>query len=486
MRFPLTQGAYQARGPIANAQQCYNLYPEPNTPDAPFPMSHYPAPGLSLWYDFSQLGISGPVRGLYQASNGFMFCVVGTWVTSFQSGAASPTLLGQMIATSNDPVSMCDNQTDLVIVEGSSNNGYYVPLSQSNVPNSLVQINDPAFYGSTRVDFIDTFLIFNWPGTPTWYSTISNELLPFDAQYFAGKEGYNDYTVAVAALHDNVWVLGNFTTEIWFNAGGALFPFARMPNSVLQQGCVAPYAVVVADNAIYWISQDRWGRNMLIRGEGYSARRVSTFAVEEAWSQYTTPQECRGMAFQTSGHEFIGFYFPQDNAYWVYDASTQQWHQRTYNGLSQAWPINCMAFWGTVSWNEWNGLILAGSALGPQLHSLSRNYYTDFGAPIIRQRTWMHVVNDGRRQVHSRFQASFGSSLSGGNVYPDELDLTWSDDGGVTWGATVPQTVNQATNGSYLWRRLGYARDRVYALTWNAQGEATLNGAWIDLIPQAT
>ena len=51
---------------------------------------------------------------------------------------------------------------------------------------------------------------------------------------------------------------------------------------MLQQGCVAPYSVVITDNAVYWLSQDRHGRNMLMRGEGYSAKRVSNFAVEQA------------------------------------------------------------------------------------------------------------------------------------------------------------------------------------------------------------
>lgn len=487
MKYPLTQGAYQARGVIANAQTCFNLYPEPNTQDAPFPISHYPSPGLALWIDFASYGASGWVRGMYQASNGYMFIVVGTSVFSVQPNTNTVFLQGSLPSDTGWPVSMCDNQTDVVIVDGSGG-GWYVPLANSGSAGQLQTINDPAFYGSNRVDFIDTFLIFNVPGGQSWYSTISNELLPFDAQYFAAKEGWNDYLVAVAALHDNVWVLGNSTTEIWFNAGGSLFPFARMPNSVLQQGCVAPMSVVVADNAIYWVSQDRWGRNMLIRGEGYAARRVSTFAVEEAWSKYSAPQLCRGMAYQLGGHEFIGFQFPSDNAYWVYDASTQLWHQRTIGGTATMWPVSCCAFWGTVSWNEWNGTILAGSSSGTQVYTLSRYNYTDAGTPITRQRAWMHVTNEGHRQVYTRFQANFsGPGLTDGQgTYPDGVTLAWSDDGGNSFNPGIEQTGGNANNASYLWRRLGYARDRVFQISLTAQGEFTLNGAWIDVIPEAT
>lgn len=485
MRVPLAQGAYQARGPTANAQVCINLYPEPNTPDSPFPISHYPAPGLQLQVDLSAYGASSSdhVRGLYQASNGWVFMVTGVDVWSYDGGA--PVLKGTLATNSGNPVSMCDNQTDLVIVDGSSN-GYYLPLSSAGLAGGLVQISDPAFYGSVRADFIDTFLIFNWPGTPTWYSTTSNVLLPFDAQYFAGKEGWNDLLTCVAALHDNVWVLGNTTTEIWFNAGASLFPFARMPNSVIQQGCAAPYSVVIADNAIYWISQDRWGRNMLIRGEGYAAKRVSTFSIEDEWSKYPYVNDCIGMTYQIGGHEVIGLYFPTGNAWWGYDASTQLWHKRTYNGLSTPWLPYCMCGWGSVQYVYAPNYILAGDRSSPKVYLLTRDAYTDNGVAITRQRSWMHMLNEGHRQVHSRFTAAFdGTQLS-----PDGINLNWSDDGGHTWGASIAQAAQSNPYGStyaqYQWRRLGYARDRVYQLTWAGQGESTLSGAWVDVIPAMT
>jgi hypothetical protein len=50
----------------------------------------------------------------------------------------------------------------------------------------------------------------------------------------------------------------------------------------------------------------------------------------------------------------------------------------------------------------------------------------------------------------------------------------------------VAQTINNQNDGQYQWRRLGYARDRVYRLTWSGQGECALNGAYIDIIPHGT
>lgn len=472
----LTQGAYQARSPIANAQVCINLYMEQNPQDAPFPVTHYPAPGLALDKDLSAYG--GQVRGLYAASSGDLFAVVDT--TLLNTSPAIPVVCGTLPTNTNAPVSMCDNGTTLVAVDGSTWGGM-VPLAAAGA-GSLVTISDSNFHGSNRVDFIDTFLVFNQPGTQNFYTTTSNVVTPFDPLYFAAKAGWNDALICACCLHDNIWLLGAATTEIWFNAGAAAFPFARMPNSILQQGCVAAYSAVITDNALYWLSQDRWGRNMCMRGEGYSAKRISTYAVEDAWSKYASVGDTVGMSYQFGGHECIGFWFPTGNAFWVYDASTQMWHQRTYGGLTNAWLPYCTAFARAVPPTARTGVTM-GSRLSGKIYELSNQFYTDDGTPIVRQRSWSHIqADDGQRVSHQRFSASFaGAALSVDGVF-----LDWSDDAGQTYGTAVDQTIYNQTNGQYQWRRLGYARDRVYRLTWSGQGECALNGAYVDITPHGT
>jgi len=482
-QFPLLQGAYQARGVLANAQRCINLTPEPNPKDAPFPLSHYPAPGLSLMQDMAQYGYSGMVRGLYFTSNGRPIAAIGQSILRIIGSGNAPILLGTLPTNSSNPVSMCDNGNgnSLVIVDGTSG-GWTVPLSSIDTPGSMVAINDPAFFGSNHVDYIDTFLVFNRPGTREFYTTTSNVLTPFNPDYIAAKAGWNDVLVTARCLHDNIWLLGNQTTEIWFNSGAPLFPFQRMPNSILQHGCVAAYSPVILDNAIYWLSQDRWGRNMVMRGEGYTAKRISNFAIEQIWNTYGYVGDCVGMAFQYAGHETIGFYFPNAGAWWAYDASTGQWHQRTYNGVTQPWLAYSTAFWGTVAAIGEGNALLVGSRLGPQVYILDRNSYTDGGTPITRLRAWPHAVADGKRQHYQRFSLS----MNGTNLSPDSVSLAWSDDGGQTFGNPVAQTTANVSNGQYQWRRLGYARDRVFQVSWSATGETVLNGAWVDAVQAGT
>lgn len=480
-KIALHQGAYLARSPIANAQVCFNLYPETNPQDAPFPVTHYPAPGLAVLSDFTGL-LSGSGRGLYQASDGSVIAVIGTNVIRWYGAgntAASYALLGNTPTDTGQPVSICDNGAQIVLVDGSTWGGI---ITMPAGAGGMSAISDPAFYGSDRVDYIDTFMIFNQPGTGNFYTTTSGRVLPFDATYAAAKEGWNDKLVCACCLHDNIWLLGNTTAEIWYNAGGTTFPFARMPNSILQQGCVATYSPVIADNALYWLSQDRYGRSMMMRGEGYMARRVSTFAVEDAWARYQATADCVGMAYQLGGHEVVGWYFPTGGAWWGYDASTQMWHQRTYDGLTQPWLAYCTTGWGAVAYQGDPSATLAGDRTGPRILQIDFNTYLDAGQPITRQRSWTHLQQDGNRLYHTRFSADLMATF----MTPDTISLDWSDDAGQTYGAPVNQTINNQSNGQYQWRRLGYARDRVYRLTWQGTGECSLNGAYVDVIPHGT
>ena len=64
-----------------------------------------------------------------------------------------------------------------------------------------------------------------------------------------------------------------------------------------------------------------------------------------------------------------------------------------------------------------------------------------------------------------------------------QVSLRWSDNRGVSFGNAVQQTLGQS--GEYLttpsWNRLGFARDRVFELSWTANAATALNGAYIDV-----
>lgn len=163
-RVALLGGAYTAKSIIANAQRCVNLYPESNPqPDqAPVPVTHYLTPGL-----VTKLAADGlQWRQTYRASNGDFYAVLDSSVY-YISPANVQTLLGT-IGTTLGTVSFADNGLVIVLVDGSPN-GYAINMAN----RSFGKIVSPAFYGADRADYVDTFLLFNRPGTQQFYISLS-------------------------------------------------------------------------------------------------------------------------------------------------------------------------------------------------------------------------------------------------------------------------------------------------------------------------
>ena len=65
------------------------------------------------------------------------------------------------------------------------------------------------------------------------------------------------------------------------------------------------------------------------------------------------------------------------------------------------------------------------------------------------------------------------------------VSLRWSDDRGHTYGSPVLQEAGAP--GQYLtscqWQRLGYARDRVFEISYSSAVKRVLQGCWLEATP---
>src|SRR5215467_16182842 len=114
MRLPLVGGSYTTRSVIASAQRCINYYSEINPKSSIVPITHYQRPGLDPMFTVG----NGPIRGLFRASNEVGYCVSGSQAFIINPDF-STTTLGNL-NTSNGQVSIADNGTNLIVVDGSS------------------------------------------------------------------------------------------------------------------------------------------------------------------------------------------------------------------------------------------------------------------------------------------------------------------------------------------------------------------------------
>lgn len=467
MRASLNSGAYMARSIIANAQRCVNLFPESNPPDSEAPVTHYLTPGLTI---VSTPPVQLPCRGLYVTTKGDLFSVVGPNVY-FVYGTVY-TLLGTL-STGTGPVSMIDNGITCVIVDGTTV-GFTIDLGT----HAYARITDPSFYGASRVDFVDGFFLFNQPGTQEFYISLALST-SFDPLDIAGKSTYPDNLVTLAVMHREIWLIGEVTTEVWYNTGASDFTFGRMPGVFIEHGCAAKYSVAKIGLALFWLAKDLQGQSIVMKGESYQGDRISTHALEQEFSTYSTVSDAFGYSYMQEGHQFYVLTFPTANTTWCLDLATGMWHQRAYleaDGSLSRHRSNCHAFY--------QGQNLVGDWQTGAIYSLDPLNFTDNGNPIERIRSFPHMAQQGKRIMHRQFIADMevGSGLPLDSADP-EIRLRWSDDRGASWGNYSVQSLGKVGTfkTSIQWQRLGYARDRVYELSWSGAVKTALNGAFLDI-----
>ncbi|HXA24010.1 MAG TPA: hypothetical protein VNW90_17120 [Acetobacteraceae bacterium] len=482
-RVALTGGAYSARSVIAAAQRQVNLYsePMPAAQGEPAQAALYPTPGLTL----QATAPTGPIRGGLTASNGVAYVAGGPWIYAIGAGWTF-TPVFPLSGGINTPVGMADDGIYLVVTDGTSRAGV-ITLGT----NSINTLAAPPFAGSDFVDYLDTFFIFNLPGTPQFF--ISNSLtVALDPLDFANKEAAADNLVRAVVAKREVWLIGEKATEVWYNTGATdigagSFPFSSMPGVFVDRGTIAKYSIAEIDNAVYWLSQDRRGKGIVVKGSGYQVERISTFAMEAELTRYPTLRDAMGMTCQIAGHQFYILTFPSADKTWCFDISTSRpgdprWHELVWldsNGAEHRHRAGC-------AFTAFDAVII-GDWQNGNLYTLDLENGTDNGAPIKRSRAFPHLIEDGKRVTYWQFLADMEAGAGGGTTAaPFTVFLDWSDDRGHTFGNPVGQALFAAGEyrTSMQWQRLGMARDRVFRLTWSVNVPHTaLQGAWIEAQP---
>lgn len=491
-RLPLAGGSYVARSVIANTQRCVNYYPELNRGDAPVPFTYYQRPGLRP----KAQGDVAPTRGLYQASNGNGYAVTGQSVWSIDANW-NLTKLGTLAIPGTVPVSFIDNGQTIFLVDGSSL-GYSIDLTT----NAFAQINDPtgSFNGARRVDYIDTYMLWDMIGTRNFGATLSNSL-SFDALFLAGKAGYPDPLQTLIVCKREIILLGSLKSEIWYDAGNTGFPFAELPGAYIEHGIAAPYSVAATDIQTLWLGRDLYGQGVVFALRGYDTRRISNHALEWAMSQMITIADAQGYVYQQSGHVFYVLNFPTANQTWVYDLSlesdpTMAWHQEGWtdqNGLLNRSRGMCHAVI--------NGVNCVGDFANGAIYQLDPSKYVDtvqnVDYPISCVKGFPHILAGASpkgtlQKILAAGQlmqfGKFIADLECGNApldvagNPAQIGLAWSIDRGRTFGNEVLQS--NGLPGEFIaqpqWPTQQIGRDVVFELRHAIAGQAALNSAWVE------
>lgn len=470
--------AYEARSRYLDDQKCINWYVENDaTPGAKVPQALMPSPGLQTYIDVPTVASVpvAPVRLLYQPSSRpqLLVAVVGNRVVTLLPSGTGWSTTVNTITSSTGTMQASDNGTEIVLVDGVS--GWKINISTL----AFATITDAAFSSASRVAHVDGYLLFNRPNTQVFYQS-DLRATTFNALAFASKEAWPDLLQACWAHQRELWLLGQYSTEVWYNAGTTPLAFERNNGVFIQHGLAATNSLARIGETFAWLGSDERGSLCVWAANGYTPERISTPALETLIEQYAVTSDAVAFSFRFAGHEFYQLTFPTADVTWVYDLTTQLWHQRASQdalGILHRHRASCGV--------TYQGLSLVGDYLNGKVYQQRADVYTDDGTAIPRIRRCPHIIDDRRWVEYAFLQIEFepGVGLPTGQGSNPQAMLRWSNDGGSTWSNERWQSIGQigAYKNRAIWRRLGQSRDRVFEVRVTDPVKCVLIGASLNI-----
>ena len=483
-------GSYQLQNQNADDQACVNFIPEADESGVGISALHLnPTPGLALFLTLPD----SPVRAVFEI-NGRAFVVAG--LTFFEILVNGTSIKRGTVANDGQPAQIAANATQLLIASGG--NAYYFQLTASagdptaTPPVAPIPANTFAQLDTTSGNQIQG-PVFQCGGTDGYLIVllansqqiqISN---PEDATQWQLSgvptvirvSEFPDNIVGMLVDHRQVWLQGSKATVPYYDAGDTNI-FEPIQGGYVEQGSIAAWASVKMNNGVYFISGSDRGAGIAYVLQGSQPSRISTHAVEYAWSTYATIADAWAYTYEDGGHTFWVIRFPTAGKTWVYDAATGLWHERTSWNAEQGMPtahLSCCHMYVF-------GMHLVGDPTSGNIYQMANpaptpaggwTFVTDNGAPIQRIRRAPFVSTEQTWIFHNQFQVYLQSGVGpqpplldgDNNPRAPELLLRWSDDGGHTWSQYLPCGFGLAgdTTARAIWRRLGKSRTRVYEVS---------------------
>jgi len=401
----------------------------------------YPTPGLSLpLYLLGGAGVRGEDTVL-----GRSFVVAGAalWellAPNLLSNAKNwSSVAGVPIVSDGQPVSIAKGGHQLLIA--SAGNAYVFDLSA----NTLVQV-DPSAGANLPIAYVgyaDSFffaLVENVAPTP-WQINSSNS---FDATTWQGTNftevtPFTDNPSAIFFNQRLMWVFSDRGIQPYSNTGDFPFPFDVIPGTYIESGLAAIFSLVRLDNSIFWLGQDERGSGIVWRANGFTPMRVSNHAIEFAIQGYSTISDAVAYGYQDQGHSFYVISFPTAGKTWVYDAATQQWHERDFWNKLTGKSQRHRAGFHTFNF----GMHLVGDPTTGAVYQQSIKTYSDFGNVIRRVRRGPHITQELEWMFFNRLTVDLETGVGPvpplqGNARSTLLNL--ADSSGNLWQVSMLDT----------------------------------------------
>lgn len=454
---PLGLSSYQNATVPFSAQRCVNMYASVAEAKSWSPVMLKSMAGV-LSFGAAGTGVS---RGAIEM-NGVLYVVNGTTLFSVSSlGVAT----SKGTVSGEKRVSMAHNGEKLCIVcPGLSGFNSY---TYDSTADTLIQVSDVDYQNADSVCFKDGFYVFtqSFTGGQTnkFFNSALNDPLTFDGLDFGSAELAPDGIIGCHVSHDELYILGEHTTEVFQNVGGAGFPFQRIPGASFEKGAHSKYSVIQWEGSFYFIGGGKNEKSAIWRARGTGEpAKVSTDAIDQELQKFTAAETAEAFSFTYSldGSAFVGFTIRSINIAsrtFVFNvtasqnAGTRVWAEQQSGVFDNAWRAQSVT-------NVYDKLVISDNVDG-RLGHLDTGTYTEYGETFIREKITPPFAGDSSSLFLHKIELSIDAGrgqISGQGLDP-QVEMDFSDDGARTWSNKTTRAMGKIGeyNKRVEWRRQG-------------------------------
>lgn len=465
---PLFGVGLRGKSPVVSGQRRINCYVEIQKEEDKTRLAIYGTPGLSL---FSDTG-SYPWRGAREEGD-LVYFVSGDKFQSMNA-AGAVTELGS-VATSSGFVGIESNGNEIGIVDGA--NGY----TYNKTTGVFAQIAAAGFpSGAKTLAYQGGYFIAENQGSGQYNISGLYDATSWDALDFSSAEESPDELIRVFAIHGQLVLFGNYTTEFAANVGSTDFPFQPVKGAAQEVGLAARWSIAKMDQGVMFLGRTRLGQVQVMRLIGYQVAPQPDLEFDSIINGYANTADATAYSEMRGGHPIYRINFPSEGTSWEFDVTTAAWSERT-SGTGRHRGELSAGFLGDVLITDFED---------GRVYRSDPEVYTDAGETIERQIETRHFFKDYDRVIVDRLVADFetGVGLVTGQGMHPEVMLQISNDNGRTWGHERWESMGAI--GEYSarvrWARLGLGRDFVFRFRMSDPVKFALSGGSINATPVGT
>jgi len=340
------------------------------------------------------------------------------------------------------------------------------PDSQANdYVRSSASAGDPEYPATTvpGLVVIDG-ITFVMDSNGTIYNSQIDNPFSWLAQDFISAEIDSDDGVAIAKHLNYAVAFGEWTTEIFYNAGSSPgSPLARIQSSIIRIGCSGAYTVAEGEGILMWVGKGRDGNPSVQLMSGLNPSRVSTKPIEKILeAEGSGISNAYAYFLKTQGHYFYVLTLPTTaQATLVYDIVDGQWCEWTsYDGATES-------YFDGISAADVSDTLLIQHRTDGDLYAVSPTTYQDNSNDIKFKIVTREIDFDNNKTKFHHILELIGDRATTAS----QVSVRWTDDDYQNW--STARTVDMNKRATLF--SLGRFQRRAFEMTHTANTSLRLS-----------